>query len=217
MTSVKVLCKLTRLGLHVYIGVLELGLTFCPSQKNFNKERLSLDFFKFIRRLKLREYFHSAPSNSDNNNDISKDERSELKWKTDKSEWYPGEVKNNRTKFIDDVTKHLKTQIKKNENKFWNNLSDDQRKALIHLSNDKSITIKPADKGGAIVIMDTEKYEMECLKTLSDPNFYEELQSDPNPEYRDTIDGTIDDLLSEEIITDFDAEQIKEGTRTPSF
>ena len=186
-----------------------------------NKEGLSLDFFKFIRRLKLREYFHLAPSNSDNNNAISKDERSELKWETDKSKWYPDEVKNNRseglTKFIDDVTKDLKTQIKKNENKFFNNLSDDQRKALIHLSNDKSITIKPADKGGAIVIMDTEKYEMECLKTLSDPNFYEELPSDSKPEYRDTIDETIDDLLSEEIITDFEAEQMKEGTRTPSF
>ena len=108
----------------------------------------------------------------------------------------------------------MKTQIKKNESKFWNNLSDDQRKALIHLSNNKSITVKPADKGGAIVIMDTEKYEMECLKTLSDPNFYEELPSVPNPEYRDTIDGTIDDLLSEEIITDFEEEQMKEGTRT---
>ena len=96
-------------------------------------------------------------------------------------------------------------------------MSDDQRKALIHLSNDKSITIKPADKGGPIVIMDTEIYEMECLKTLSDPNVYEELPSEPNPEYRDTIDETIDDLLSEEIITDFEAEQMKEGTHTPSF
>ena len=111
----------------------------------------------------------------------------------------------------------MKTQIRKNENKFWNNLSDNQRKALIHLSNDKSITIKPADKGGTIVIMDTEKYEMECLKTLSDSNFYEELTSDPNPEYRDTINKMIDDLLLEEIFTDFEAEQMKEGTRTPSF
>ena len=58
---------------------------------------------------------------------------------------------------------------------------------------------------------------MECLKTLSDPNFYEELPSDPNPEYQDTIDETIDDLLSEEIITDSEAEQMKEGTRTPIF
>ena len=55
------------------------------------------------------------------------------------------------------------------------------------------------------------------FKTLSDPNFHEELPSDPNPEHRDTIDETIDDLLSEEIITDFEAEQMTEGTCTPSF
>ena len=63
--------------------------------------------------------------------------------------------------------------------------------------------------------MDTEKYEMEYLKTLYDPNFYEELPSDPDPEYQDTIDEMIDDLLSEEIITDFQAEQMKEGTHIP--
>ena len=70
---------------------------------------------------------------------------------------------------------------------------------LLCLLRDK-IVIKPSDKGGAIVIMDTEKYEIRCLETLYDPNFYEELPPDPNPEYRDTIDQTIDDLLSEEII-----------------
>ena len=43
------------------------------------------------------------------------------------------------------------------------------KKALLHLSNDDSIIIKPTDKGGAVVIMDTDKYESECLKTLSDP------------------------------------------------
>ena len=34
--------------------VLELGLTFCPSQKNLNKEQLALDFYHFIRQLKLK-------------------------------------------------------------------------------------------------------------------------------------------------------------------
>ena len=29
--------------------VLELGLTFCPSQKTLNKQQLTLDFYHFIR------------------------------------------------------------------------------------------------------------------------------------------------------------------------
>ena len=45
--------------------------------------------------------------------------------------------------------------------------------------------------------MDTDKYESECLKTLSDPVFYEELPSNLNPSYRQTIDETIDNLLSD--------------------
>ena len=40
--------------------------------------------------------------------------------------------------------------------KFWNILDNDQRKALLDLANDPSITIKPAEKGGSIVIMNTE-------------------------------------------------------------
>ena len=101
------------------------------------------------------------------------DERSELKWKSKNSDWYPDEVKYNRSegllKFIENITNDLKSNLKKNERHFWNNLSNDQRKALLYLSNDDSVIIKPADKGGAIIIMDTDKYESECLKTLSDP------------------------------------------------
>ena len=82
---------------------------------------------------------------------------------------------------------------------------------------DGSIIIKPADKGGAIVIMDTDKYKSECLKTLSDSVFYEELPSDLNPSYRQAIDETIDNLLSDQIIDEFEAEQMKDGVRTPCF
>ena len=37
------------------ITLLDLGLTFCPSVKNVNKEQVASDFFSFIRRLKLFE------------------------------------------------------------------------------------------------------------------------------------------------------------------
>ena len=119
-------------------SVLELGLTFCPSQNNFNKEKLSLDFFHFIRRLKLHEQFHTNPPNASTDEPCT-DERSKLKWKSKNSDWYPDEVKYNRTegllKFIESITTDLISNLKKNERNFWNNLNNDQRKALLHLSN----------------------------------------------------------------------------------
>uniref|UniRef100_A0A671PBT2 Uncharacterized protein n=1 Tax=Sinocyclocheilus anshuiensis TaxID=1608454 RepID=A0A671PBT2_9TELE len=42
--------------------------------------------------------------------------------------------------------------------------------------NDFTITIKQADKGGAIVIMDTEDYEAECKRQLLDDIFYTLLE-----------------------------------------
>uniref|UniRef100_A0A8C5QWP4 Reverse transcriptase domain-containing protein n=1 Tax=Leptobrachium leishanense TaxID=445787 RepID=A0A8C5QWP4_9ANUR len=60
-----------------------------------------------------------------------------------------------------------------------NNLSKKERKALDELREDDSITIKPADKGGGIVILSTERYEEESLKILNDPETYIKLRKDP--------------------------------------
>ena len=100
--------------------VLELGLTFCPSQKNLNKEQLTLDFYHFIRRLKLQEYFHFNPphNNQDNpeNHVTTDDERSNLNSSNKNSDWYPDSVKNDRSegllKFINNVAKDLKDHLK---------------------------------------------------------------------------------------------------------
>lgn len=45
------------------------------------------------------------------------------------------------------------------------NISKEQRIHLEQLAQDKSITIKPADKGGGIVILDKDTYTGEALKT----------------------------------------------------
>ena len=93
--------------------VLELGLTFCQSQKNLNKEQLTLEFYQFICRLKLKEYFHfNPPHNSQDNPEnhvTTDDERSNLNWSNKNSDWYPDSVKNDCSegllKFIDNVQK----------------------------------------------------------------------------------------------------------------
>ena len=43
-------------------------------------------------------------------------------------------------------------------------------------------------------------YVKSCLNSLSDPNFYEELPTDPNLKYGIDLDEKIDDLLSSNII-----------------
>ena len=85
------------------------------------------------------------------------------------------------------------------------------------MANDASIIIKPADKGGAIVIMNSNDYNEACLKSLLNTDFYEELPNDANPEYKAKINDKIDDLLSKELINDFEASNLKQGSRTPHF
>ena len=78
---------------------------------------LILHFYHFIRRLKLKEYFHFNPphNNQDNpeNHVTTDDEMPNLNWSNKNSDWYPDSVKNDRSegllKFINNVTKDLKT------------------------------------------------------------------------------------------------------------
>ena len=52
------------------------------------------------------------------------------------------------------------------------NLSKDEWKGLLELKKNPNIIIKKADKGIAVVIMDTVDYLKEGYRQLSDPNFY---------------------------------------------
>ncbi|CAH2306825.1 Hypothetical predicted protein, partial [Pelobates cultripes] len=52
-------------------------------------------------------------------------------------------------------------------------------KALRELQEDKDIVIKPADKGGGLVILSSAMYIEEAHRQLNDPDVYEKLPSDP--------------------------------------
>ena len=56
-----------------------------------------------------------------------------------------------------------------------------------------------------------------CLNSLLNTDFYEELPNDANPEYKAKINDKIDELLSKELINDFEASNLKQGSRTPHF
>ena len=55
------------------------------------------------------------------------------------------------------------------------NITLKQREAIKSLAHDNSIIIKEADKGGGIVIMNTEFYKTKVLEMLSDENYYKPI------------------------------------------
>ena len=62
-----------------------------------------------------------------------------------------------------------------------------ESRALKELSNNRNIVIKPADKGGAIVIWDRQDYVREGLRQLSDRTFYIETEDDLTPVHHTQI------------------------------
>lgn len=67
----------------------------------------------------------------------------------------------------------------KKEYKVYNNLSKAEREALVDLGKDIKVVVRPADKGGAIVLQNIVDYNYEIERQLCDQTFYEKLGSDP--------------------------------------
>ena len=63
------------------------------------------------------------------------------------------------------------------EKKSKSNLSYMKQKELSKLSNNETIVIKPAEKGGAVVILSTSHFQSMIMQHLSDENTYKKLDS----------------------------------------
>ena len=86
------------------------------------------------------------------------------------------------------------------------NLSKRERQVLGNLAKNRDITILPADKGKATVIMDTAEYESKVKEMLGDRRIYEVLQSDPTLKYKKDLISKLSKLKQEGKITEQDYE-----------
>ena len=57
------------------------------------------------------------------------------------------------------------------------------------------VNVKPADKGGAIVVWRKDLYLAEAERQLSDESTYRRLDHDITDEHQDLISSTIDELV----------------------
>ncbi|GFR64299.1 hypothetical protein ElyMa_005503000 [Elysia marginata] len=76
--------------------------------------------------------------------------------------------------------------------KTFPNLRNGEKQALNELKKYKNITIKPADKGGAVVVLNTSDYIAECTKQLSNITHYQPLSANPTNKYNKIISKTLE-------------------------
>ncbi|CAH2283625.1 Hypothetical predicted protein [Pelobates cultripes] len=80
------------------------------------------------------------------------------------------------------------------------NLSFAERRALQDFKQQTDLIIKPADKGGNIVLMKRSEYVDMCMCHLNDISYYRILSSDPTSTYVNELETLLHDALNQQII-----------------
>ena len=88
---------------------------------------------------------------------------------------------------MDAVKDEVKNWSKKKPTR--DNLTKSEREALNNLKNRTDIVIKPADKGGALIIMNSKDYLKEGSRQLNDTNYYQKLNMDPTEDHEKLINN----------------------------
>jgi hypothetical protein len=184
-----ILYDLTSQGLsEAQKSLLTKGLSFIPSNNLF--ERLDSEWFedraavqtlhtRFLRRL----WFDSDESSQGDKRDLLKQ----------KSDWVPPTCPRPCAVYWEKFEEGLHTLLEQTPHRARPNVGTNKAnltpielRALYSLKCNKDVTIKPADKGGAVVAMDTRAYIAAIEQMLSDRKHY----ADPSVLDLETRDET---------------------------
>ena len=155
--------------------LLEKGISFCPTNK-LDLVELYHDINEYTRLLRNKEFFSE--------NSSSRSTRSINLLKTASNWTAPPGRNDNLDSYIHKIEKELDVlvhDLNSSKVKLHDNLSSNQRRAQYDLKRNNDIVIKPADKGGSIVIMNKDNYMQETCSQLYDGRIYQKINNDPTP------------------------------------
>lgn len=161
------------------MNVLSKGLTFAPTCDS-DAFKTKVDLFRFYRNLHLKVWYHQTNTHLTGTSMLKSDSTDDTKrlFKP-KSKFMP--VCSNPTliAFTKKVSHDMDKMLETKQNKRTHNLSKGERDALNSLAKNDEIIVKPADKGGAVVVMDKSFYITEALRQLGNSVYYERLKKNP--------------------------------------
>ena len=146
------------------IAVLKRGLKFTPVPTSTNKTELVADLKSFSRRMRLNEFYFEKDYQNDS-----------IFQKPSHFTPYP-----ERDKCLDQYCDYLKMISDNLDNlpttKTKDNLTKFERSALKELRelvDSHKIVIMPADKGGAVMVLDASHYKRMVEEVFHDPEYFE--------------------------------------------
>ena len=183
------------------IELLSKGLNFCPTPGEPERFQLRQDLDKFHVSLRRKVFFDKYADSALTGDIISatpdEDFPSEESDPFDHFKFKNPSTWNPSAPFQMEAFITL-NESKLNEYKFPSSSSPNitllEKLALAELKKATDIVIKPADKGSAVVIQDTDDYIQEGLRQLSDPMFYIETNDDLTSLHHELITNLIDFL-----------------------
>ena len=157
-------------------SVLSKGLTFVPTVNKTDEYQVKADCEKFFRGLRLKAHFHDS-EDEHHEGDNQHDPFTKFDNKT--STWTPPDGKLSALDhYIDRCRRSIASRNYTRRPNF-SNLTQEEETALQDLKRRNDIIIKPADKGGAVVVWKRDLYIQEANRQLSDNRFYQRLDADP--------------------------------------
>jgi len=197
------ICNLSNFTLSKpEISLLEKGLTFIPSIKKTYTQIYWDALTRLTRRLLLKDHF-------DRNN--TDEYFGEIKKFVPVSRWTPP-LWRARTETqecirnLNDATNKILTDCKIDD-KFTRvhdtkNLSTDEKRAMHSLRNNPNLIIKPADKGGATVLLNKSVYLLEAERQLNNTKFYKRLDGPIHQENTKKLNDILMAMYHEGYLTD---------------
>ena len=191
--------------------LLNKNLSFIPTPGIYSKSKLNDELQNFYRLIKLKAYFKDTES-------TTKKDENKIFIPEKQKPWTPSRNHHSIETFIDLVQHDINDAKMLNIKRPKDNLTKGEQKALEELSKRDDIIITNADKGGAIVIMDIDKYISEAQRQLNDENNYKKLQTDPTLQHNKLVNDTVERFKKDKSIPTKIADGlITSNPRTPKF
>ena len=184
-------------------SILEKGLNFIPTPSKEHEAKIVQDFLLFKRKLRLHHKYHEEKLEESAEESGEEDSPHKLLRPSKGYKPEDHEMDPNIMRYKTTVLNEMKIQLA-NRRRPRFNTTKEERKAMKTLKTNKDIVIKPADKGGAIVIMNKQDYIDEGMRQLANKDHYIELENTQQTikQFIKEVKSSLDTALRKEYISE---------------